>query len=173
VEKVKASSPAGRARLEKFGADLKGGSDAHARRAENSRIWEGERAAPRANAAPIDGKAGASRAPDPGSFDNFIAGALFVAFVIYITAKGELGAYLQLLLYTPPAGSAAAPTTSAAQQTAQNVVNGAAAVATSPNPFSFGFGQGIQAAFGFLGMGSSAPAQSAAPAPATTATGGQ
>ena len=42
-----------------------------------------------------------------GGFDNFIAGALFLAFVIYITAKGELPAYLQLFLYTPP-GSAAA-----------------------------------------------------------------
>lgn len=33
---------------------------------------------------------------------NFIFGALFIAFVIYITAKGELGTYLQMFFYSNP-----------------------------------------------------------------------
>ena len=35
-----------------------------------------------------------------GSIWNFSAGALAVMFIIYITAKGELGSYIQLLLYS-------------------------------------------------------------------------
>jgi hypothetical protein len=51
---------------------------------------------------------------NPGiGYDTYIAGAIFLAFVIFVTAKGELPAYLQLFLYSPPASAAA--TTPAAQ----------------------------------------------------------
>lgn len=38
-------------------------------------------------------------------FDNFLFGAIVVAFIIYVTAKGELPTYLSLFLYTPPGAS--------------------------------------------------------------------
>lgn len=47
---------------------------------------------------------------------NFAFGAIMLAFLIYITAKGELGTYLKLFFYAAPAvptasGSAAPPAT--------------------------------------------------------------
>jgi len=41
-----------------------------------------------------------------GTF-GFLIGALMFAFVVYITAKGELPTYLQFFIYTPPGGNAA------------------------------------------------------------------
>ena len=52
---------------------------------------------------------------------NFAAGAIAVLFIIYIPAKDELGTYLQMFLYTPPAGPM--PTSS----TPATVVGGALA----------------------------------------------
>ena len=40
--------------------------------------------------------------------DNFVFGALLIAFVVYITAKGELATYLQMFFYTPPSTTAPA-----------------------------------------------------------------
>jgi len=34
---------------------------------------------------------------------NFAVGAIALAFIVYVTAKGELGTWIQLLFYTPPA----------------------------------------------------------------------
>jgi hypothetical protein len=45
-----------------------------------------------------------------GGTANFAFGAMLIAFVVYVTAKGELGSYLQLFLYTPPAATPAAST---------------------------------------------------------------
>lgn len=64
-------------------------------------------------------------------FDNFVVGSLFLAFIIFITAKGELSTYLQLFLYTPPAAST---TTASAGTSAPNVVQnvtGTAAAAST------------------------------------------
>jgi hypothetical protein len=48
---------------------------------------------------------------------NFAFGAILIAFLIYITAKGELGTYIQLFFYAAPevpaaSASAAPPATS-------------------------------------------------------------
>jgi hypothetical protein len=46
---------------------------------------------------------------------NWAAGAIAVLFVIYITGKGELGAYISLLFYSPP-GNAPKVATNPQQQ---------------------------------------------------------
>lgn len=47
------------------------------------------------------------------SQSNFVFGALFVAFIVYITAKGELPTYLQLMTGTGAGDAGAANTKSA------------------------------------------------------------
>ena len=61
------------------------------------------KSAPATPAAPAGGVSSAPSAAPSGAagFDTFSAAALIVAFLVYITAKGELGSYLQLFLYTP------------------------------------------------------------------------
>ena len=49
-----------------------------------------------------------------GGVMNFAVGAMILAFIIYITAKGELGSYMQLLFYAAPI----APTAGATSATA-------------------------------------------------------
>lgn len=45
----------------------------------------------------------------PSGTSNFAFGAIVIAFIIYIVAKGELSTYLQFFVYQPPAGSTVAP----------------------------------------------------------------
>jgi hypothetical protein len=42
--------------------------------------------------------------PAPEGIFGFALGAIALAFVIFITAKGELATYLSFFLYTPPSG---------------------------------------------------------------------
>jgi hypothetical protein len=49
-----------------------------------------------------------SSVSDASGFDNYVVGAMIIAFVIFVTARGELATYLQLFFYVPPATSAAA-----------------------------------------------------------------
>lgn len=69
---------------------------------------------------------------------NFAFGAIVLAFIVYITVKGELGTYLQLFLYTPPAsaGAATSPATAAAGSNfgLPNIANGLFPGLFAPTP---------------------------------------
>lgn len=55
------------------------------------------------------------------SQSNFVFGALFVAFLVYITAKGELPTYLQLMTGTGSTDTSAA----SAKQSPTGAIGGA------------------------------------------------
>jgi len=75
---------------------------------------------------------------------NFIFGAILIAFIIYITAKGELGSYLQMFLYQPPAPQKAQ---------AQTPATGGSPATPSTGPGLFSGSGGIFAPFQFFGGG--------------------
>jgi len=71
--------------------------------------------------------------------ENFAVGAIFLAFLVYITAKGELGTYLQLFFYAPPAAPAPGATNAAASSSnTSGATAGQAVPGLSLNPFNFG-----------------------------------
>lgn len=48
-----------------------------------------------------------------GTF-NFAIACIAIAFIVYVTSKGELPKYIQFFFYTPPAAAASSATTSPA-----------------------------------------------------------
>lgn len=100
-----------------------------------------------------------------GGTANFAFGAIILAFIVYITAKGELAQYIQLFFYATPQ----VPVTGAAQsQTIPSPIPGNPGLATGPGGLlNFGqspFGIGGPSWFQNL-LGGSTPAT---PPPTTT-----
>jgi hypothetical protein len=92
----------------------------------------------------------------------FLIGAIMFAFVVYITAKGELPTYLQFFIYTPPASGG-----TAANATGSNVASTTAAgapVSTANTFWNFITGN-------WYTSGSSNATPLTTPAPGTTGSG--
>jgi hypothetical protein len=83
---------------------------------------------------------------------NFAAGAIILMYIVYITAKGELGSYIQLFFYTAPGTPAGKPTSDPAAATQSNapVIGQGGTLFQNPGGTAPG-GSGAASQPGFLG----------------------